>query len=116
MSSKKFAWLATACMLSVSLAACGGDDSGSAFLVRGNKVVNGLVKSYAVCVETGNYIDLNSAAGLAMKNNLLQYFGLLTPLQMKSDSSKSCRELDPAVDQVLSMSDYNNIVVPAVSK
>lgn len=100
----------------LSLAACGGgDDANGSFLVKATKSVNGLARTYTVCVETGDYIDPKSTAGKAMESALIKYYALITTprLEVKSDSSKSCKDMDPSIDEIIPLADYNAIIVPA---
>ena len=100
----------------LSLAACGGgDDPSGSFLVKGSKIVNGVQRPYTVCVETGSFIGINSTAGEAMKSALIKYYALMTTpqVEVKSDSSKSCKDRDPSIDQIISMADYNSVILSA---
>ena len=98
----------------LSLTACGGGDASTAsFLVRGTQISTLTPHTYAVCVETGSYISLESPEGEAMKGALIKYFVLTTPLQTKANSYTACKDLDPNIDKTLSLADYNAIIVPA---
>jgi len=100
------------------LAGCGGgggggggdDDFGSAYLVsgfdRGGREVR-------VCIDGIDPPDPNSPAGRDTTASLLEYFQLTGPAQVFTSFDFGCTQLDPTVDEVVTVEEYNAVIVPS---
>ena len=102
--------------ITLALAACGGGDGGDGdgstyFAVVGTRTAGGVPMT--ICVNDATYADPASPAGQAMAANLARYAGLQGGYQILAGTQRDCRAAFPAVDQVLSVSDYNTLVLPA---
>jgi len=96
------------------LAGCGGggggDDGGSAYLVSGFDRAGREVR---VCIDGINPPDPASPAGQDTTASLMEYFELRGPAQVFTSFDFGCTELDPSVDEVVTVAEYNSVIVPS---
>jgi len=107
-----------AALLAVGLTACGGgggDDapSGSYFAIEGALSANGVPMT--ICIDGAAYTDPADSAGRAIAANLASYYGIVGGYRAYSGQGRSCRERFAVVDILLSVDEYNRVVVPAVA-
>jgi len=98
------------------LAGCGGggggsdDDFGSAYLVSGFDRAGREVR---VCIDGIDPPDPNSPAGRDTTASLMEYFQLTGPAQVFTSFNFGCTQLDPTVDEVVTVEEYNAVIVPS---
>ena len=95
------------------MAGCGGggsDDGGSAYLVSG---FDRRGQEVRVCIDDIDPPDPASLAGQDTTASLMEYFDLTGPVQVFTSFDLGCTELDPTVDEVVSVEEYNAVIVPA---
>jgi hypothetical protein len=100
------------------LTACGGgggSDPSGAFAVTASRSSGGSTSVYTVCVEGIAYYDPATTQGQTLTRNLMQYYGMSGASQSLADSAKTCRQLVPAVNTIVSIDDYNRVVLPAIN-
>ena len=106
-------------LLAVVLSACGGggggrdDFGGSSYLVSG---FDRSGREVRVCIDGIDPPNPNSPAGLDTTASLLEYYGLGGPAQVFLSVELSCFELDPTVDAVVTVEEYNRIIVPSTGR
>jgi hypothetical protein len=107
-------------LLALMLTACGGgggggrdDFYGSSYLVSG---FNRFGQEVRVCIDGIDPPDPNSARGRDTTDSLLEYYGLGGPVQVALSFELSCVELDPTVDEVVTVEEYNAVIVPSTGK
>jgi len=107
-------------LLSLMLAACGGGDgggrddfAGSSYLVSG---FDRFGQEVRVCIDGIDPPDPNSPAGRDTTASLLEYYQLGGPAQVALSFELSCFELDPTVDEVVTVEEYNAVIVPATGR
>jgi len=69
-----------------------------------------------VCIDGIDPPDPNSRAGRDTTASLLEYYNLAGPPQVFLSFELSCVELDPTVDVVVTVEEYNAIIVPSTGK
>lgn len=69
-----------------------------------------------MCIDGIDPPNPNSPAGLDTTASLLEYYGLGGPAQVFLSVELSCVELDPTVDEVVTVEQYNAFIVPATGK
>lgn len=107
-------------LLALVLTACGGGgggggraDFGSSYLVSGFDRAGREVR---VCIDGIDPPDPNSAAGRDTTASLLEYYGLRGPAQVFLSIELSCLQLDPTVDEIVTVEQYNSIIVPSTRR
>ena len=106
-------------VLALMLTACGGggggreDFGGSSYLVADYARSGQEVR---VCIDGIDPPDPNSPAGRDTTFSLLEYYDLAGPAQVALSFELSCVELDPTVDEVVTVEEYNAIIVPSTGK
>jgi hypothetical protein len=106
-------------LLAAALGACGGggggrdDFGGSSYLVSG---FDRSGREVRVCIDGIDPPDPNSPAGLDTTASLLEYYGLGGPAEVFLSVELSCVELDPTVDEVVTVEEYNSIIVPTTGR
>jgi hypothetical protein len=98
------------------LAGCGGgsggrdDNGGSAYLVSGFDRTGREVR---VCIDGIDPPNPDSPAGRDATASLMEYFQLTGPAQVFTSLDLGCTQLDPTVDEVVSVEEYNAVIVPS---
>lgn len=97
------------------LAGCGGgggsaDDGGSAYLVSGFDRSGQEVR---VCIDGIDPPDPASPAGQDTTASLMEYFELTGPAEVFTSFDFGCTQLDPTVDEVVTVEEYNAVIVPS---
>lgn len=109
---------AAAAFLLFALAGCGGGGDGGAptgaYAVTANKKTGSATTLHTVCIEGIAFVDPASTAGERITESLISYYGMSAPATSVSNSAKTCRQLVPGVDQIVSVQEYNNVILPAV--
>ena len=107
-------------LLALMLMACGGgggggreDFGGSSYLVSGYDRAGREVR---VCIDGIDPPDPGSRAGLDTTASLLEYYDLGGPAQVAWSIEFSCVELDPTVDHVVTVEEYNAFIVPSTGR
>lgn len=106
-------------MLAIMLTACGGGGGGREDFAGSSYLVSGFARSgqeVRVCIDGIDPPDPNSPAGRDTTASLLEYYGLTGPVQVALSFELSCIELDPTVDEVVTVEEYNAIIVPSTGK
>lgn len=107
-----------ALLLAGGLAACGGgggDDAprGGYFAIEGALGANGVPMT--ICIDGTAYTDPAGTAGRTIAANLASYYGVVGGYRSYSGEGRSCRERFAVVDILLSVDEYNRVVVPGVA-
>ena len=97
------------------LAGCGGggggrDDGGSAYLVS---AFDRTGREVRVCIDGIDPPNPASAAGQDTTASLMEYFQLGGPVQVFTSIDFGCTQLDPTVDEVVTVEEYNAVIVPS---
>jgi hypothetical protein len=108
-------------LLALVLTACGGggggggrdDFSGSSYLVSG---FNRSGQEVRVCIDGIDPPHPDSPAGRDTTASLMEYYDLSGPAQVSLSFELRCVELDPTVDVVVTVEEYNAIIVPSTGK
>jgi hypothetical protein len=106
-------------LLALILTACGGGGGGRADFDGSSYLVSGFDRSgreVRVCIDGIDPPDPNSPAGRDTTASLLEYYGLGGPAQVYLSVELSCLELDPTVDEVVTVEEYNSIIVPSTGR
>ena len=105
--------------LPLALAGCGGGGGGDTspestyYAVEGTQSAGGV--PVTVCLDGATYTDPTTAAGIQMSANLAEYFGLVGGYRTLAGTGASCREQFPAVNDVVTVDEYNKTVLVAVA-
>ena len=92
------------------LGGCGGGGGG------GDDVVSGFDRSgqeVRVCIDGIDPPDPSSVAGQDTTASLMEYYDLTGPAQVFTSFELSCTQLDPTVDEVVTVEEYNAVIVPS---
>lgn len=106
-------------LLALSLSACGGggsdreDFAGSSYLVGG---FDRSGREVRVCIDGIDPPDPNSRAGQDTTASLLEYYGLAGPTLVAFSFELSCIELDPTVNEVVTVEEYNAVIIPSTGR
>jgi len=97
------------------LAGCGGgggsrDNGGSAYLVS---AFDRTGREVRVCIDGIDPPDPASPAGRDTTASLMEYFQLGGPVQVFTSFDFGCTQLDPTVDEVVTVEEYNAVIVPS---
>ncbi len=107
-----------AALLAGALAACGGgggDDAprGSYFAIEGALTASGVPMT--ICIDGAAYTDPAGTAGRTIAANLASYYGIVGGYRSYAGEGRSCRERFAVVDILLSVDEYNRVVVPGAA-
>lgn len=91
----------------------GGGSQGTYFAVQGTQSAGGL--TFTACINGIEYVDPSSTQGRQIALNLASYYGLIGSYRSFAGEGSSCRDQFPSISALLSVSDYNNTVLPAVA-
>lgn len=89
------------------------ETKGPYFAVQGTQSAGGL--TFTACIEGIAYNDPAAPMGLQIAGNLARYYNLIGSYRSFAGEGATCREKFPALNMLLSVSDYNNTVLPAVA-
>ena len=106
-------------LLALVLTACGGGGGGRADFDGSSYLVSGFDRSgreVRVCIDGIDPPDPNSPAGRDTTASLLEFYELGGPAQVYLSVELSCVELDPTVDEVVTVEEYNSVIVPATGR
>lgn len=103
--------------VTVALAACGGGggdepSKGPYFAVEGSTSTSGALRT--VCIEGIEYIDPVTAKGQQIAANLVAYYGFVGRYTAYAAEGRTCREGFSNLQVVLSVDDYNRVILPWV--
>lgn len=90
----------------------GGSSQGSYFAVQGTQSAGGL--TFTACIDGIEYVEPSSTRGRQLALNLASYYGLVGSYRAFAGEGTGCRAQFPSLSVLLSVSDYNNTVLPAV--
>ena len=91
----------------------GTGSSGSYFALQGTQTAGGL--TFTACIDGIQYVDPSSTQGRQIALNLASYYGLVGSYRSFAGDGTGCRDQFPSLSVLLSVSDYNSTVLPAVS-
>jgi hypothetical protein len=106
-------------ILAIMLTACGGGGGGREDFAGSSYLVSGFDRSgreVRVCIDGIDPPDPNSAAGRDTTASLLEYYDLAGPAQVALSFELSCLELDPTVNAVVTVEEYNAFIVPSTGR
>ena len=106
-------------MLAIMLTACGGGGGGREDFAGSSYLVSGFARSgqeVRVCIDGIDPPDPDSPAGRDTTASLLEYYGLSGPARVALSFELRCVELDPTVDEVVTVEEYNAIIVPSTGR
>jgi hypothetical protein len=89
----------------------GGDRAGSSYTVYA-QTPEGF--PYSVCIDGIDPPNPESPQGRQVTNVLLDYYDLVRLREVVVSFELSCLESDPGVNEIVTLSEYNNIILPTV--
>jgi hypothetical protein len=69
---------------------------------------------YSVCIDGIDPPNPNSPQGEQVTGVMMDYFDLVNLREVVVSLELSCVEVDPGVDEVVTLNEYNNIILPTV--
>jgi hypothetical protein len=92
----------------------GGDDdrlSNSSYTVYARTPAGAL---YSVCIDGIDPPPPASPQGVQVTNVLMDYYDLVGVPQVVTSFELSCIEVDPQVNQIVTIEEYNRVILPTV--
>lgn len=109
-------WPLWAAVSALVLSGCGGGDDEAPAPVRTYFAVEGAQSTggipVTICVDQLAYTDPASEPGRAIASRLVRYYGIVSGYRSFAGTGRSCRERFPSINYLLSVSEYNNLVMP----